>query len=82
VAKRDKRIEAMRRSPRQVTFDEMEPVLLGLGFRWRPGKGDHRVYLHKQLSYPIVVDARRPHLMRYQVTDALAAIDELIAQED
>jgi len=80
VAKRDKRIEAMRRTPRQVTPEELDAALTGLGFTRRSGKGDHRVYTHPDLSYPVVVDPNRPHLKRYVVLNALAAIDEL--QED
>jgi len=82
VTKRDKRIETMRRNPRQVTADELDAALTGLGFTRRPGKGDHRVYLHADLSYPVIVDPTRPHLKRYVVLSALAAIDELQEEED
>ncbi|MDQ6672889.1 MAG: hypothetical protein M3069_19460 [Chloroflexota bacterium] len=46
------------------------------------GKGDHRVYTHPSLSHPVVVDPNRPHLKRYVVLNALAAIDELEDEED
>jgi predicted RNA binding protein YcfA (HicA-like mRNA interferase family) len=77
VTTRDKRIEAMRRNPRQVTADEMDAALQGLGFTCRSGKGDHRVYLHPKLDYPVVIDVHRPQLKRYIVLQALEAIDEL-----
>jgi len=77
MAKRDKRIEAMRRNPRQVTADELDTVLTGLGFNCRSGRGDHRVYTHPNLSHPVVVDPHRPHLKRYVVLAALEAIDEV-----
>ena len=82
VTKRDKRIEAMRRNPKEVTADELDAALTGLGFRCRSGKGDHRVYMHPDLSHPVVVDPNRPHLKRYVVMNALAAIDELQDEED
>lgn len=77
MSKRDKRIEVMRRNPKQVTAEEMDATLRGLGFSCRSGKGDHRVYLHPNLEYPVVVDPHRPHLKRYTVLAALEAIDEL-----
>jgi predicted RNA binding protein YcfA (HicA-like mRNA interferase family) len=82
VTKRGKRIEAMRRNPRQVTADELDVVLIGLGFSCRSGRGDHRVYSHPGLTHPVVVDPHRPHLKRYVVLIALEAIDELQDQED
>jgi predicted RNA binding protein YcfA (HicA-like mRNA interferase family) len=77
LATRDKRIEAMRRNPKQVTADEMDAALLSLGFKRGPGKGDHRHYYHPDLGYPVVIDPARPHLKRYIVLQALEAIDEL-----
>jgi predicted RNA binding protein YcfA (HicA-like mRNA interferase family) len=82
VTKRGKRIEAMRRNPRQVTAEELDAALTGLGFTCRSGKGDHRVYTHPNLSHPVVVDPNRPHLKRYVVLNAIAAIDELENEED
>jgi hypothetical protein len=82
VTKRDKRIEAMRRNPRQVTADELDAALTGRGFTCRSGKGDQRVYLHADLTYPVVVDPHRPHLKRYTVLNALKAIDDLDEDEE
>ena len=67
----------MQRNPRQVTADEMDAALQGLGFACRSGKGDHRVYWHPNLQYPVVIDPHRPHLKRYTVLLAVEAIDEL-----
>ena len=77
---RGKRIEAMRRNPRQVTADEMDAALQSLGFSCRSGKGDHRVYLHPKLAYPVVIDVHRPQLKRYIVLQAIQAIDELLEE--
>lgn len=67
----------MRRNPRHVTPDDMDSALVSLGFWRRAGRGDHRVYLHAELPYPVVIDPHFPHLKRYQVEAALHAIDEL-----
>jgi predicted RNA binding protein YcfA (HicA-like mRNA interferase family) len=82
VTKRDKRIETMRRNPRQVTAEELHAALTGLGFTCRSGKGDHRVYVHADLTYPVIVDPNKPHLKRYIVLNALKAIDDLEEEED
>ena len=81
MTKREKRIQAIRRNPKQVTPEDMDAALLGLGFTCRPGKGDHRAYLHPDLPYPVMIDPHRPHLKRYIVLRALEAIDELQEEE-
>jgi predicted RNA binding protein YcfA (HicA-like mRNA interferase family) len=60
----------------------LDAAFIGLGFTCRAGKGDHRVYTHPNLSHPVVVDPSKPHLKRYVVLTALAAIDELQDEED
>ena len=40
------------------------------------------MYIHMDLTYPVVVDPNRPHLKRYIVMEALKAIDELEEGED
>jgi hypothetical protein len=52
MAWRNKRIEAMRRNLRHVSVEQLEAALFGLGFTWRSGKGDHRVYVHAKLAFP------------------------------
>lgn len=82
MIKRDKRIESMRRNPRQVTAEELDAALTGLGFTCRSGKGDHRGYTHRDLSHPVSVDPNKPISSATRSCSALAAIDELQEEED
>jgi predicted RNA binding protein YcfA (HicA-like mRNA interferase family) len=82
VARRDKRIEAMRRNPRNVTIADLESVLFASGFELLPrrGKGDHRVYRHAT-GRQVGVDPRRPHVLPVYVKAVLAAIDAVAGEE-
>lgn len=77
MASRDRRIEAMRRRQKQVRFSELAAALASLGFERRSGKGDHVVFRHPLLPYPVVVDPRRPFLLAVYVRNALKAIDDV-----
>ncbi|MCC7107063.1 MAG: hypothetical protein IT307_18180 [Chloroflexi bacterium] len=77
MVKRDKRIARMRQNPRQVRFDEPRAGLESLGFVGRSGKGDHWVFEHDLLPYPLPIDPRRPFVLAVYVRKALVAIDEV-----
>ena len=77
MASRDKRLEAIRRRPKQVRFNELASLLSGYGFERRPGKGDHCVFSHSLLPYPVVIDPRRPFILAVYVRNAVRAIDEV-----
>lgn len=76
VAKRDKRLEAMRRNPRHVAFSELRSVLEDHGFIARKGAGDHWIFQHDLLVERLTVDARHHHLLVSYVTDAVKLIDK------
>ena len=82
MATRDKRIEAMRRNPRSVRFEEPRAVLEGLGFSSRPGKGDHWRFHHPSRPHFLTIDARRPMLLVGYVKEALKEIDAVLAEEE
>ncbi len=44
MTKRDKLIERMRRNPRSIRFDEIETLLLSLGFVKRQKGSSHAVF--------------------------------------
>lgn len=75
-----KRFERMRESPNAVDPQELHTLLLALGFSFRPGKGDHRMYYHPGLQYPLGIDPRKP-LRTVYVRTALRAIDEVFPDE-
>jgi hypothetical protein len=82
VAKRDKRIEAMRRSPRQVRFTQLRTAMLAAGFSVRSGSGDHWNFSHPQLSYVVTVDPRRPFVLPVYVRACLKALDAVDNEEE
>ncbi len=82
MAAREKRIDAMRRNPRNVRFAELRAVLEELGFIGKPGKGDHWVFRHPDLREHTTVDARRPFLLPVYVRNAIRAIDSLPEPEE
>lgn len=74
---RDKRLEAMRRNPRNVRFETLRRVLEDHGFTSRRSPGrDHWRFSHRLIRTVLTVDPRRPFLLVPYVTDALKAIDE------
>ena len=67
----------MRNSTRAVDPAELHAILIALGFNFRPAKGDHRLYFHPRLPFPLGIDPRHPLLPLY-VKKALKAIDEVM----
>ena len=76
MSRQDKRLEAMRRNPRQVLFDEMESVLVSYGFVVRKASGSHRVY--RCGSYVLTVARHGQFAHPQAVRDALRILDEII----
>ena len=75
MSKADKLLARFRQNPRNVRPEELENVLLRLGFTKRAGKGSHRVYT--QGRFILTVPYRKPFLRQRYVKEALAAIDAL-----
>ena len=74
MATRDKRLEAMRRNPRNVRFETLRRVLEDHGFTGKRSPGrDHWRFSHRTV---LTVDPRRPFLLVPYVIEALKAIDE------
>jgi predicted RNA binding protein YcfA (HicA-like mRNA interferase family) len=75
-----KRIEQLRKRRRSVKPEEMHALLSEAGFERRYGRGDHWVYTHERLRYPLTIDPRNPLLPVY-VSKAIRAIEEVLAAE-
>ena len=56
-------------------------ILLRAGFLWRPGKGDHRLYVDARLSVRVGLDWRDPLLPAY-VKQIIRAIETVLDAED
>jgi hypothetical protein len=80
MSTKDKRIEAMRRNPKNVRPAELDAVLRGAGFVVRQHGTSHRVY--KRGGAKISVPQRHPYLLRRYVEEALALLDLLDSEPD
>ena len=65
----------MRRNPKNIRPEELEGVLLRLGFEKRQGRGSHTIY--KFGEYRLTVPYKKPFLKTIYIKLALEIIDEL-----
>jgi hypothetical protein len=72
--------DQLKKRRRSVKPDEMHALRSEAGFARRYGKGDHWIYTHELLRYPLTVDPRNPLLPVY-VSKAIRAIEEVLAAE-
>lgn len=75
MAKRDKRIAAMRRDPQSVRPDDLDVVLQAAGFVVRQQGTSHRVY--KRGADTLVIPQRRPFLLETYVKHVLAFLEDV-----
>jgi hypothetical protein len=79
VVKRDKRIDAMRRSPQQVRHSELDVVLKDAGFAVRQRGSSHKINSYGR--YQISVPQHGRFVKEVYVRQALRLLDQ-IAQEE
>jgi len=70
----DKRIERMRRNPKDVRPDELDAVMIRAGFTSHQ-EGSHKVY-RRGPGERISVPQRKPHLRQVYVEEALELLGE------
>lgn len=70
----DKRLERMRRNPKNVRFEELDVLLRALGFEGRQ-KGSHMTYTNGQQQ--ITVPVHKPFIKPIYIKLVLEIIDEL-----
>ena len=80
MTKRDKRIERMRQNPKAVRFEELDLVLLDVGFQRRQESGNHVVY--RLGEYRFTIPKHRPFVKEIYVKQVLQVLDEIGGQED
>ena len=74
------RCSQLKKRRRSVSPGEMHALLVEAGFTRRFGRGDHWVYTHPKLRYPLTIDPRKPLLPTY-VSAAIRATEEVLADE-
>jgi len=75
MGKKEKLLERFRQNPRNVRFEEMDKLLLSLGFEKRQ-KGSHATYILKgqgRISIPF----RKPFILPVYVKEVLNLLDEI-----
>jgi predicted RNA binding protein YcfA (HicA-like mRNA interferase family) len=75
MSKKEKLLERFRQNPRNVRFEEMDTLLLTLGFEKRQ-KGSHATYILKgqgRISIPF----RKPFILPVYVKEVLNLLDEI-----
>jgi predicted RNA binding protein YcfA (HicA-like mRNA interferase family) len=73
--KRERAIEKLRRNPRNICFDEIDAILLHLGFSKRM-KGSHATYTLPGLR-PITIPFRKPFILPIYVEQVIQLIDQI-----
>jgi len=79
MARKDKRIQKIHNTPRDVRFADLRQLLLDAGFGERQPKGgsSHVIFYHSDLDQIVVLTRERNALPEYQVKEALKALTML-----
>lgn len=80
MATRDKRLEKMRRNPRDWNIDDLKAVAEAIGLEWTHDGGSHVVFRSPSLEH-LCVPARRPIKPIY-IRRFLVLIDQIIVWND
>jgi predicted RNA binding protein YcfA (HicA-like mRNA interferase family) len=76
MSKKDKALEKLRESPKSIRFEEIDTILLRLGFEKRQRGTSHAVYTLKGKGR-IVIPFRQPFILAVYVKEVIKLIDEL-----
>lgn len=79
--RRPKLLAKLEANPKAVSPDFIGTVLGAFGYRWRDGKGSHRVYM-KPGQRPITVPYRRPHVKQHYVNEVIARLRAELNREE
>ncbi len=79
MGKKEKLLAKLRQNPKNIRPEELEGLLVWLGFEKQQGRGSHMVY--KQGEYRLTVPYKKPFLKPIYIKLALEIIDELDLDE-
>ena len=79
MTKREKLLERFRKDDKNVRFDEMDGLLISLGFE-RKSSGSHFVY--RLANNQITIPHRKPFILPVYVKNVLKVIDELLEDDE
>ncbi len=75
MSKRKKALEKLRQNVRNVRYEELETILLGMGFERLEGKGSHSKFVFGK--HILIIPYQKPFLKPYLVKLALQEIEEI-----
>ncbi|OCC16579.1 toxin HicA [Dissulfuribacter thermophilus] len=73
----DKRLERIKRNPKDVKFTDLVSILLHYGFVEVRSKGSHRIFKHPSWNGILTLQEIRGKAKPYQVRQAIKAIEEV-----
>jgi hypothetical protein len=81
MSKAAKALAKIRNNPKVVRFDEIDRILISLGFKKRQ-KGSHAFYTLGTLRFGLPQPHATPHVLPVYVKQFLALMDELLDDDD
>lgn len=80
MARRERRIERLRRSQTDVSPEQLRTALESVGFILVNVRGSHYRYVHPDLTHDVTIPYRRP-VKRVYVQNVIKAIDEVMSDD-
>jgi hypothetical protein len=74
MSKKQKLLQRLRQNPKNVRFEDIDSLLLSLGFEKRQ-KGSHVTYIYQQ-QIRMTIPMRKPFILPVYVKDVLKLLDE------
>jgi len=79
MGKREKAIAKLRQNPKNVRFEEIELILIGIGFTKRQEGTSHAVFTYGK--HRLTVPHRKPFVLPVYVRQVLSEIDKIDLEE-
>ncbi len=76
MSKKKKALIHLRQNPKNIRYEELESILIGLGFSKRQESTSHIVFSIKGYS-PITVPRRKPFLLEAYIKQVIKALDDM-----
>lgn len=80
MSKREKAIAKLRQNPKNVRFEEIESILIGIGFTRRQEGTSHAIFTYGK--HRLTVPHRKPFVLPVYVKQILEEIDKIDLEDD
>ncbi len=82
MTKREKRIEKIRRNPKNVRFEDLDQVLQDYGFERRQPRSGSSHYVYVWGEHQLTVPRRRPFLKAHYIREVVKFLDQIEGEQD